>query len=448
MLIRISVFLVIILCVITLPGNAQKNDNSPYSRYGIGDLADPNLNHTRQMGGLGASFMDGFHINPVNPASYAFLNSTAFDVGVFAKRTELKDSKATNALWSGNLEYLSLAFPLRNPINEIYDNVKRDYKLAMAFVLMQHSSVGYDIAASDSTSSGQHFMRNYQGTGGSYKAMWGNAIRYKNLSLGVNLGYLFGKMRYENRVQFDNTEYAYADLYGNDYNMRGFLWSAGMMYSDILNKKALESNRAVAAKRISAGFHANSATSFNTDYTINHILLQQLPGNIFNTDTIRLEDSIAGKGKLPAEFGIGATYYSGEKFSIGFNYNTALWTNYFNEANGDKKGTLKNTQRVSAGGHFRPDYKSFDNFFKRVYYRYGVYYASDPRVIRGTQIETYGITFGLGLPFVFQRKVSHMNLGFDLGMRGNNTPISEKFVKISLGVTFNDDEWFLKRKYN
>ena len=124
------------------------------------------------------------------------------------------------------------------------------------------------------------------------------------------------------------------------------------------------------------------------------------------------------------------------------------FTNYFNEANGDKKGTLKNTQRVSVGGHFRPDYKSFDNFFKRVYYRYGVYYASDPRVIRGTQIETYGITFGLGLPFVFQRKASHMNLGFDLGMRGNNTPISEKFVKISLGVTFNDDEWFLKRKYN
>jgi hypothetical protein len=448
MLIRISVFLVIILCVTSLPGYAQKNDNSPYSRYGIGDLTDPNLNHTRQMGGLGASFMDGFHINPVNPASYAFLNSTAFDVGVFAKRTELKDSKATNAFWSGNLEYLSLAFPLRNPINEIYDNVKRDYKLAMAFVLMQHSSVGYDIAATDSTLAGQNFIRNYQGTGGSYKAMWGNAIRYKNLSLGVNLGYLFGKMRYENRVQFDNTEYAYSDLYGNDYNMRGFLWSAGMMYSDILNKKALESNRAIALKRISLGFHANSATSFNTDYTVNHILLQQLPGNIFNTDTIRLEDSIAGKGKLPAEFGIGATYYSGEKFSIGFNYNTALWTNYFNEANGDKKGALKNTQRVSVGGHFRPDYKSFDNFFERVYYRYGVYYASDPRVVRGTQIETYGVTFGFGLPFVFQRKVSHMNLGFDLGMRGNNTPISEKFVKISLGVTFNDDEWFLKRKYN
>ncbi|MEY3421415.1 MAG: hypothetical protein RIR48_1707 [Bacteroidota bacterium] len=448
MLIRISVFLAIILCVFTLPGNAQNNDNSPYSRYGIGDLADPNLNHTRQMGGLGASYMDGFHINLVNPASYAFLNSTAFDVGIFAKRTQLKDSRAQNTFWSGNLEYLSLAFPLRNPINEIYDNVKRDYKLAMAFALMQHSSVGYNIAAADSTSTGQRYTRNYQGGGGTYKVLWGNALKYKNVSFGLNLGYLFGKLKYENRLEFSSTEFAYSDLFGNDFNMKGFLWNAGVMYTDIMNKKSIESNKTVSPKRISIGIHANSATSFSTEYTLNHILLQQLPGNIFNTDTVSVKDSISGKGKLPAEFGIGATYYSGEKFSFGFNYNTSLWSNYFNEANGDKAGALKNSQRVSVGGHFRPDYKSFDNFFDRVYYRYGVYYASDPRVINGTQIEAYGITFGVGMPFVFQRKVSHMNLGFDLGMRGNNTPISEKFVKISLGVTFNDDEWFLKRKYN
>lgn len=448
MLKRIDFLLCIILCVFSTMMIAQNNDNSPYSRYGIGDLADPNLNHTRQMGGLGASFLDGYHINIVNPASLAYLNATAFDVGVFAKRTQLKDSKAQNAFWSGNLEYLSLAFPLRNPINEVYDNVKRDYKLAMAFTLMQHSSVGYDIANSDSTSTGMQFTRNYNGTGGTYKVLWSNAIKYKNVSAGLNFGYLFGKLRYENRLHFTTSEFAYADLYGNDFNMNGFLWSGGLMYSDIINKKAFENNKALTSKRISLGIHANSATSFNTEYTLNHILLQQLPGNVFNTDTVAIKDSISGKGKLPAEFGIGATYYSGEKFSIGFNYNTSLWSSYFNEASGDKTGTLKNSQRVSLGGHFRPDYKSFENFFKRVYYRYGVYYASDPRVVRGTQIETYGLTFGVGMPFVFQRKVSHMNLGFDLGIRGNNTPISEKFVKISLGVTFNDDEWFLKRKYN
>lgn len=447
MLIRISLFLVAILSCVNFV-YTQKNDNSPYSRYGIGDLADNNFNHLRQMGGLGASYYDGYHINIVNPASYAFLNSTAFDVGVFAKHTTIKDSKASNQIWGGNLEYFSLAFPLKNPINEIYDNVRTKYKLGMAFTLMQHSSVNYDIGYIDSLSNGEQFSRNYQGTGGTYKVLWGNAIRFKNVSFGVNLGYLLGKLKYENKLQFDATEFAYADLYGNDFRMKGFIWNAGFIFTDVINKSAVAKNRTTPVKRISLGIHANSATSFSTDYTINHVLLQKLPGNIFNTDTLQIKDSIPGKGKLPAELGIGATFFSGEKFSFGVNYTTTLWSAYYNEASGDTKGSLKNSQKLSVGGHFRPNYKSFDNFFDRVYYRYGLYYNTDPRVVGGNQLNAYGLTFGFGMPFVYQRKISHVNLGFNFGIRGQNTPISEKFVKISLGVTFNDDEWFLKRKYN
>lgn len=439
--------LVLLMSVASI-ASSQKNDNSPYSRYGIGDIADNNFNHLRQMGGLGASFVDGFHINVVNPASYAYLNSTAFDVGIFAKRTWLEDSKTSNKIWSGNLEYLSLAFPLRNPINEIYDNVKKDYKHAMAFTLMQHSNVSYDISSNDSLPGGVFFNRNYLGTGGTYKVLWGNALKYKNFSFGLNLGYLFGKVKYENKVVFNPGEFAYGDYYGNDYRMKGFLWNLGFLFNDIINKKEIDRVKTATIKRISLGIHANSATNFTTDYTINHILLQQLPGNVFNTDTVMINDSIKGKGKLPAEFGLGATYYYGEKFSLGINFVTSLWSEYYNEASGDTKGVLKNSQKWSIGGHFRPDYKSFDNFFDRVYYRYGFYYNTDPRVISGKQLDTYGFTFGFGMPFVFQRKISHVNLGLNMGVRGQNTPISEKFVKISLGVTFNDDEWFLKRKYN
>jgi hypothetical protein len=107
---------------------------------------------------------------------------------------------------------------------------------------------------------------------------------------------------------------------------------------------------------------------------------------------------------------------------------------------------------LSLGGYFRPDYKSYDNFFDRVFYRYGFYYENDPRIISDSegnnQINAYGVTVGMGMPFVFQRKISHVNLGANFGVRGSGTPISEKFVKISMGVTFNDDEWFLKKKYN
>ena len=153
----------------------QQNDNSPYSRFGIGDITDNNFNHTRQMSGLGASYLDGYHINIVNPASYSFLNSTAFDVGLFAKRTWIEDSKTTTKIWSGNLDYISLAFPLTNPINEVYDGVRSNYKLGMAITLMPHSTVGYNISSLDSIAGIGLFNRNYVGTGGTYKLLWGNS---------------------------------------------------------------------------------------------------------------------------------------------------------------------------------------------------------------------------------------------------------------------------------
>ncbi|HRG42251.1 MAG TPA: hypothetical protein PLC27_12655, partial [Saprospiraceae bacterium] len=230
MLNKIVLFVFGWMLLVTTTVSAQQNDNNPYSRLGIGDINDNNFNHLRQMGGLGASFVDGYHINVVNPASYSFLNATAFDFGVFGKKTWLKDKENSNSFWTGNLDYISLAFPLRNPINDLYDGVKKDYKLAMSLTLMPHSVVNYDIAVNDSTSSVSPYTHNYKGSGGSYKLMWGNSIKYKNLSFGVNLGYLYGNLKYENNVYFNDDDFVYNNLYSNQYNIKGFLWNAGLMY--------------------------------------------------------------------------------------------------------------------------------------------------------------------------------------------------------------------------
>lgn len=441
-----NAFFVVVALLMFNQISAQQTDNSPYSRFGIGDLTDENFNHTRQMGGLGASYIDGYHINIVNPASYSFLNATAYDVGVFAKRSWIEDKITTTKTWSGNLEYLSLAFPLRNPINDIYDGVKKPYKLGMSITLMPHSNVSYNILSQDSIGGIGNFNRNYVGTGGTYKLLWGNSIKYKDFSFGVNLGYLFGQIKNEREVLYQDA-YAYNNYLTTDYNVRGFLWRAGVIYSSILNKNEIEKNKSLPVKRISLGVHANSATNFTTNLNVNERLAQLLPIGT-NVDTINFLTDVAGKGKLPAELGLGATYYLGEKYAFGLDYSTALWSSYFNDAAADAKGSLANASKISMGGFYRPNYKSFDNFFERVFYRYGAYYQTDPRVLNGEQIKTYGVTMGFGMPFVFQRKISHVNLGVNLGIRGQNTPVSEKFVKISMGVTFNDDEWFLKRKYN
>ncbi|MEZ4910686.1 MAG: hypothetical protein R2774_07460 [Saprospiraceae bacterium] len=425
---------------------AQQNDNSPYSRFGIGDLHDQSFNHLRQMGNLGASYADNFHINIVNPASYAFLNSTAYDLGVFGKFTTLKDAKNKSSFWSGNLDYLGLAFPLYNPINEVYDGKTRKVRLGMAFSLTPYSNVNYNVASEDSLANIGNIILGHYGKGGTYKFQWGNAIKYNDFSFGVNLGYVFGNILYSRTLQFSDYEFAYNDVFSSDYSLKGFTADLGFIYSSILNKKDIAANSATPAKKLNLGLHFTPGTTFNTNATVLDLQTQLLGG--YQLDTLQYSTEVKEKGRFPLSVGGGLTYFKGEKFAVGFNFKTTAWSKFYNQATNDDEGDLINSSRYALGGYFRPNYKSYTSFFKRVYYRYGLFYNEDPRKIEGEQLSTFGVNFGIGMPFVYQRKISHVNIGTELGVRGQNTLISENYVKIFLGVTFNDDEWFLKRKYN
>lgn len=446
MLFRVIIFFIILGC--GQVANAQQNDNSPYSRLGIGDVSDRNLMHTRMMGSIGSSYIDGYHINIVNPASYAFLNATSFDAGIFAKYTRLKDQTNTNDFWSGNIEYLSLAFPLKNPINAAYDGVKKKYKLGMAFTLRSNSHVNYNIESQDSTQDLGLFTRQYIGSGGTYEVVWGNALKYKDISFGVNLSYMFGQISYQRNVLFGTSEYAYNNMFSSDYNVSGFSWNAGVLYFKTLNSKKIEEVKTTPAKRLSVGAHFRSRNQINTYSNLYERLEQALFVNFINVDTITFQNDVKGEVSIPMEYGAGMTYYNGEKLAIGIDYNKTIWSRFSNTATNVQEGTYADGYKFGLGGYYRPNYKSIDNFFERVYYRFGAFYQKDGRQVNGMDIENMGITMGLGMPFIFQRKISHINLGLSAGVRGRNTPISENYVKFMLGVTFNDDEWFLKRKYN
>jgi len=423
-----------------------QSGNSPLSRFGIGDLVDENFVHARGMGGLGASTKGRYHINIVNPASIASLRTTSFDIGLDAKYSSLTDLDGQSiSQWGGNLKYISLAFPLSNPLNEILDREERDYNLGMAFTLMPHSIVSYDISSVDSLSGIGQFRRNFNGNGGSYKFYWSNAISYKQLSFGVNLGYLFGNIAYERNIAFDDVPFPYQTLYSEDYSLKGFLWNAGFQYDLILNKKALAEKKNVSVKKITFGLRGHSNTGFSTSSDVVERVVQFLATGATDSDTLNFDLDRQGEGTLPASFGIGATYQSGQKFAFGVNYSATAWNNYFNENNPED---LNNTYKLSVGGFIRPNYRSYSNFLKRASYRFGGFINTDPRKIEGEDLQSYGVTFGIGLPFIYQRKISHANLGLELGSRGSGSPLAETYARFLLSFTFNDDEWFIKRKYD
>lgn len=435
--------------MMSLSLNAQSGANSPYSRFGIGDLSDNNFMFSRQMGGMGASYADAYYINTVNPASHAFLKSAAFDVGLFARKSNLSEGGQTVSQWSGNLEYLSLGFPLTNPINEVIEGKRSDYHVGMAFSLMPHSTVSYNVFAEETNPEFGDYTLNYVGSGGSYKVLWGNGISYKDFAFGVNLGYLFGNIEYQQNAFFDDLLGAYFNNFLTDYTMKGLLWNVGAMYNGILNKKELESNNGAKVKKLSIGIHANSNTGFNTNANVN-LISTLSAGTATVSDTTQVINQ-EGSGTLPGEIGLGAFYHHGGLRGIGFNYTTSLWSNYRNDAETIGNGVaqeLENTFKVNVGGYFRPSNKTYAGYFKKVSYRYGVYYNTDPRSQGGESIKSYGMTFGFGLPFVYQRKISHANIGVDFGKRGSGTAVEENYFQINFGFTYNDDEWFLKRRYN
>lgn len=438
----------ILFCLLPLSLLGQKVENDPYSRYGLGDLSDQGLSAYRSMGHLSIANADRFHINLLNPASVALLGTAAYEVGASAKNATFQEGNTSANSWTGNLDYIALGFPLKNPINEAYETVRKKYKLGMAFGLNRYSRTAYNISSSDSLEGIGNFNRSYSGRGGTYKFHWSNGIAYKNFSFGIDLSYLFGNVSSSRELVFADLDNAFNSFYDRTYHISGFGLNAGALYHLQLNAKEAQANPSIPLKVLRFGFTLSPGFGFNTkkDETI---LTRQLIGTTtIVTDTIVNDADKSGNGKMPLEIGAGIMYQLGEKSAFGADVKYAGWSSYYNEASGEAEGSLNNALTASVGGYFRPNFKSYTSFWKRAFYKYGAYYKKDPRVILGEQVSQYGVTFGAGLPFVFQRKLSHADIGIDIGKKGGGTIIEEKYFKINFGFTFNDDEWFIKRKYN
>ena len=79
-------FLGFVLVLLNQVSIGQNNTNSPYTRFGYGDISDTNSGEQRAMGGISFGSRTKHGINVVNPASYSAVDSMTFmfDVGVSA----------------------------------------------------------------------------------------------------------------------------------------------------------------------------------------------------------------------------------------------------------------------------------------------------------------------------------------------------------------------------
>lgn len=434
--------LLIALCVASISSVVAQVYNSPYSRYGLGDFTDPNFVLLRGMGGLGSSYTDNSTLNPVNPASYSSLNLASYDLSFYAEYARMKDANANEPRWQGNLEYLGLAFPLRNYKNEILDPKKRKFKFGMAFFLKPYSRVSYNVTTKEEKETG-NILRQFSGQGGTYQLSWGNSIKYKSFSAGVNLGFLYGQLSNDQEVKIEDDPASVTDFINNDYSVRSFIYDFGLIYELVLNKKEMETVKTARRKKINIGLRGTPGSAFITKGSYTHIGKND---GLRIVDTIDYNQEITGTGTLPLTVGAGVTYYVGQQFVIGVDAEYKNWTSF--------KNTIRPAQefidsyRFAIGGKYRPDERGFGSFLERTSYTAGLYYEQDPRIVSGQELTNYGIRLGVSLPFFYQQNYSSVNLNFDIGQRGSPQLIQERFIKLNIGLNFNDDSWFIQRKYN
>lgn len=319
----------------------------------------------------------------------------------------------------------------------------------MAFTIKPYSTVGYNIASQEEVEGIGSVERVFEGSGGTYDVTWSNAANYKNLAFGVNTGFLLGTTTERRFVQFPNNGFIEETLIEEINNHRGFVWRAGLLYTHYLSKREVVDDKVTPERRLVFGLHGNSRTNLSSDQTsFSGVIDAVLSADNFVRDTFSFSRQEGLEGKLPSEFGAGITYYSDQKFAIGVNFTNTNWSAFESPVVNEE---LNDARELSIGGFYRPNYNSVNNYFSRVHYRFGAYYKQVPTSVEfnnGRIVDDIGVTFGFSLPFFYQRKISHAHLGAAIGLRGRDTEIEERYVRLTFSFTFNDDEWFIKRKYN
>lgn len=446
-------FLPFLLVVFGLPATGFSQDNSPYSRYGLGDLA-PNHNvFTRGMGGISAGVFDylgnlqGMNSNNfANPAALANVTNTIFDIGAEASFRTLKSLNPVKKFTAANsyFNYLSLAFPIASEKMK-----KKDINWGLSFGLKPITRISYKIENNKRLSSIDSLNTLYEGSGGTNLAYVGTAFRIKGFSLGINAGYMFGNKDYSTRLAFINDTVAYAKSNTQSQtNFGGLFLSGGLQYEIVLNKNMKDQ----LPKILRFGLYGNLQQKLNANRdNLTETFSYDGNGLPYRVDSVYDQKNIKGKIEYPSSF-TGGFSYQDNHWIFGADFETTNWSKYRYYGQADP---LQNKWTIRVGGQYYPAKQgaSVKKYFNFVRYRAGFYYGPDYIKLNNSRPD-FAFTVGTGMPLTSLQRINWygeyvmLNTALEIGGRGNKTNnVKENMVRFSIGIAMNG-RWFRKIKYD
>ena len=394
---------------------SQNNTNSPYTRFGYGDISDTNSGEQRAMGGLALGSRSKLGINTVNPASYSTVDSMTFmfDIGLSGLISRFSEDVGNTTKFNANLEYITMQFPL-------WKNV------GFSAGLLPYSFSGYNFYSTsdlpyelypDTVSATQYFY----GKGGVNQVYTGLSFSlFNHISLGINAYYMFGSSINSRQLSFNKSGF-YPSFQYDSITVSSFRFRYGLQFYNTFAKK----------HDITLGLIYEAKTNLNATYS-------EMTGSIESELTPYQE--VFTKFETPEMFGIGLNYLYDKKLTLGVDYSLQKWGEALYLGVTD---SLSNRSKVAFGAEFIPNPKG-RKYFEQIRYRAGFNFSDPYYKIDGlVQPKNFGITFGIGLPL----KNSHtlINTTFEYGKIGTTGLLREDYFKFTLNATFNEN-WFFKRK--
>ena len=409
-------FLVLLLVALSGVALAQNNTNSPYTRYGYGQLADVGSSNSKAMGGVAYGLRDGSLVNFANPASYTAVDSLTF---IFDGAVSLQNTNFSN----GTLK--------QNAKNSSFDYVTMLFRVApwcgMSFGLLPYSNVGYSMTEyrpnedfPESSSSVK-----YAGDGGLHQLYVGAGFKiFKNLSVGANFSYLWGGISRSTELTFPLDANQLSFQRASSATLKSYKLDFGLQYTQMLGKKHALTLGAV----VSPGHDIDNRTSIETQV-----------GSSSTGATYTVRDSLATYG-IPLTVGAGLAYVYDNRLTVGADFMFQQWnkTAYMNA-----KDAFCSRTRIGLGAEYVPNPMG-RNYLAHVKYRIGAYYSQPYYKINGVRAANeYGVSGGFAFPLMRTRSMLSVTAQYVRTKGKQPSFLDENTLRISIGITFNE-RWFFK----
>ncbi len=403
------------------------NAFSPYTMYGIGDIAVGGTVASRAMGGIGIALREKTEFNYLNPASLSAIpqQTAIFNFGLINSNYYNQTALAQSAYNSVDMHDLGFAIPITKGVG-------------LGFSLTPYSSVGYNTAVIDENpviiEDIGRAVYTYYGDGGI--ALFGTSIGAKiapGLSIGATMNYAFGSCaRY-----WDATLYSL--LNSNTYrkiqtsqtmSINKLLFNFALQYETRVGKNDIISFGITYQPKTTGKFDKNNATFASDPIMLDTIAMTTNPFEI----------------TFPEKYAAGV-YFTNPKLSIGFDYTRQNWKEAFQTSENIDLGVVNDYRIGAKYTHNRMDFRSF---LARLTYKTGARYTTSYLYQNGQQLTEWAVNAGVDVPLK-RGAVSNINIALEYGHRGaKQAMLQEQFFKVMVGLKIfaADDMWFIKRKYN